>query len=126
MLIVCGRRRRQRQVSAVTSTPSGGPPQPQWGMKPMFGGPWGRSNAGTSTPNHQVQQAAYNPEYPPQNAPLPPPAYGQDANYGGGNQAPQAAPKGQPNDNPYTPPPGPPPHAVTKGNEESFVGGFRS
>ncbi|CAA7261058.1 unnamed protein product [Cyclocybe aegerita] len=124
MLTVCGRRRRQNRVSAVTATLGGGPPQPQFGAKPMFGGPWGRSNVGESSPNYQPPQAAYNPEYPPQNAPLPPPAYGQDANYGGGNQAPQGAPQGQPSDNLYAPPPSPPPPEATKGNNQSFIGGF--
>lgn len=77
--------------------------------KPMFGGPWGHSNAPVSpqpasqfnnggpgysnynpsnsfhSPQNALQSPALaaNPEYPAPNGPLPPPAYGQDANYEG-------------------------------------------
>jgi hypothetical protein len=68
----------------------------QYDTKPMFGGLWGRSNAGYNGKNTPSQgtnnyntngaqpqsQAPYNTEYPGQNGPSPPPTYGQDAGYG--------------------------------------------
>ncbi|PPQ94091.1 hypothetical protein CVT25_009241 [Psilocybe cyanescens] len=123
--------------------------------KPMFGGPWGHSNAPVSpqpasqfnnggpgysnynpsnsfhSPQNALQSPALaaNPEYPAPNGPLPPPAYGQDANYEGKYAPPSGPPPPvnmRTNSN-YSPPPGPPPAAHTTGQDNSpFIGGFRS
>lgn len=94
--MMMSRRRRAARTFAMTS--GGGPPV---NHKPMFGGPWGRSNNeyqgqngmpmnsyhGQSqnpyaVPNYpSPSNAPYNPEYPNQHTPLPPPAYGKDAEY---------------------------------------------
>ncbi|KAH9479033.1 hypothetical protein JR316_0007607 [Psilocybe cubensis] len=128
--------------------------------KPMFGGPWGRSN-GTAIPPPPVGQVnsggpSYNrgnsfgntgpvynrgssfnapysstppaiTEYPAPNAPLPPPAYGQDANYEGQYAPPSGAPPpvNSVNHANYAPPVSPP-AAHTTGQDNTFVGGFRS
>ena len=91
--LVCLLMRRRRARGNV----GGIGPQPGFVSKPMFGGPWNRSNvvppqngAHTSpyihhgNPNSsQAPSQSYNPEYPPRNTSLPPPAYGKDAEYKG-------------------------------------------
>ena len=91
--LVCLLMRRRRARGNV----GGIGPQPGFVSKPMFGGPWNRSNvvppqngAPTSpyihhgNPNSsQAPSQSYNPEYPPRNTSLPPPAYGKDAEYKG-------------------------------------------
>jgi len=111
--------------------------------KPLFGGPWGRSGAGAGNGAYgagptsaygnnnnlnnanqgQAPQAPYNPEYPPQNAPAPPPAYanvtGQETKYGAPAESQANGQTG------YAAPPGAPPQAHTKGEDNTFIGGFR-
>ena len=96
LFMMMARRRRAASTYAVAS--GGGLPV---NHKPMFGGPWGRSNneyqgqnaMPTNSYHGQGQNpypgpnypppsnAPYNPEYPNQHTPLPPPAYGKDAEY---------------------------------------------
>jgi len=123
LICLCSIMMRRRRARAT-----GAPQSNLFGGKPLFGGPWGRSNGGAgywgnnnnmapygNQPSNynnfntgappQGQQNTYNPEYPPSNAPLPPPAYQNDGNN-------------------YTAPPGPPPPAHTKGGSNSFAGGY--
>ncbi|KDR81332.1 hypothetical protein GALMADRAFT_241829 [Galerina marginata CBS 339.88] len=123
------RRRRARMMV-------GAPQNNQFGGKPLFGGPWGRSNGptgyGAQGGGHPTQlgnsnnfnnagqsQGAYNPEYPPQNAPAPPPPYPDTTTSGQNYGAPSAGQNG------YSAPPGPPPAAHTTGEDGNFIGGFR-
>ena len=96
LFMMMARRRRAASTYAVAS--GGGLPV---NHKPMFGGPWGRSNnehqGQNAMPMNSYQgqgqnyypgpnyppppNAPYNPEYPNQHTPLPPPAYGKDAEY---------------------------------------------
>ncbi|KAF8159137.1 hypothetical protein B0H34DRAFT_796442 [Crassisporium funariophilum] len=146
LFLVMLRKRRARQQYVATTIPGG--TQNQFTNKPMFGGPWGRSNntghhgaqqAGTpmapyapqagyhnATPV-QTPQANYNPEYPSSNAPLPPPAYGKDVNEGTRYEPPSGAPPPtHRTDGSYAPPLGPPPAAHTTGQDNGFIGGFRN
>ncbi|KAF9552687.1 hypothetical protein CPC08DRAFT_714401 [Agrocybe pediades] len=86
------------------------------------------SNAPVSTPQATTNA---NPEYPAPNAPLPPPAYGKDANYNGQfNPPPGPPPNGASTSNNAAPPPVPPPAAYTgngkQNDNDHFVGGFRN
>jgi hypothetical protein len=100
LLCFCLMMRRRRTGRLMTVGPSGGGFM-QPGPKPLFGGPWGRPNAGYNCQNTPMGpypnqgsnyypgngaqpqwQAPYNSEYPGPNDPAPPPSYGQDAEYG--------------------------------------------
>ncbi|KAF8194516.1 hypothetical protein BJ912DRAFT_1040658 [Pholiota molesta] len=143
LLCFCIMMRRRRTGRLMAVGPSGGGFM-QPGPKPLFGGPWGRSNAGYNGQNtpmgpypnqgsnyyHQngaqpQWQAPYDSEYPGPNDPAPPPSYGQDAEYGRQfNPPPGPPPQQSSNQSPYAPPLGPPPAAHTTGKDNQFYGGF--
>ncbi|TFK37322.1 hypothetical protein BDQ12DRAFT_685173 [Crucibulum laeve] len=155
LLILCcimsSRRRRLRSAHASGVPPPTGKPLfgGPWGTGGFFGQQNPHQNTGPQSPymppssqsnyntgaygNQYAQQAPaqmaspYNPEYPSNNAPAPPPAYGKD---GQGYMPPSGPPPGQgsySNQNTYTPPPGAPPAAHTTGQDNNnFAGGFRS
>ncbi|KAF9471956.1 hypothetical protein BDN70DRAFT_998404 [Pholiota conissans] len=151
--ILCAMMMRRRRTGPWNA---GNGNQTHYGPKPMFGGPWGRGYGGqtndspmgpytiqgsnynnynngyTTTPQpvppaHQ-SPASHNPEYPSPNDPLPPPTYGQDADYGRKYSPPAGPPPthNTTNHGPFSPPPGPPPAAHVNGQNDQFVGGFRS
>ncbi|KAF8157606.1 hypothetical protein BJ912DRAFT_1010730 [Pholiota molesta] len=136
-ICVCLMMARRRRARKSTTTGPGGGGTFQHGAKPMFGGLWDRSNAGYNSKNTPSQgtnnyntngaQAPYNPEYPGQNGPAPPPTYREDAGYGREFTTPSGHPTGQNgNQGAYAAPQGPPPAAHTAGKVNQSVGGFRS
>ncbi|KAJ7720854.1 hypothetical protein DFH07DRAFT_858263 [Mycena maculata] len=118
------RRRRRAQTGPILGGPMGKPSR-FGGVGGGFTRPWAQTQNNqfqnqNQGQNYQYPQAAPGTEYPPMAAgePKPPPYTSEPGTF--------ESPAGQQGQGSYAAPPGPPPQAHVNGQQNSFVGGFRT